>query len=463
MGGSRNHCEQPIRSVSRRLSCRLGRSLRANLQHLWGNGTLADIYISLKVSQPDGFVATRAYALHKTVLCTSGFFCKKLMGEWADVTSGLVSPDDCLVEFEAFEMVLRGLYGFDVRVSKENVLRLLATASFLHVEDVVENCRKFLEVGVEKVCFVQLVEWCCGVWGRRYPYRELVLDRCADVLSIGPHRFMLETVIMLPAEYLVQVLMSDSTWMPDECSRLGLVVDMVLSARNSVKLSKTKRVKLEKSLMGVLSHGIQYGCIPEEKLPGVQSRLLKVWEEEDVVNCLKAHLWRAKEFHFMMHLIQPGLSEQEGKPGKGVCQRDFGWLRLGGEWSGVDGMVSGEARNLGKVFFGGSIWWLQLAYELPGKDKSKDVTGCYGVFLMHEVPRMGDIGGILVDRRDEIKAEIKIACVSESGSMRRRAIWRVRKNRGWGWPQFLNRSQLHKFILPRATLRVAFALRIITD
>lgn len=462
MGGSPDPCEKLPVGVSTRLSCRLGRSLRANLQHLWGNGTLADIYISLKVSQPDGLPATRAYALHKTVLCTSGLFSVKLMGDWADSTSGLLCPEDRLVEFEAFETVLRGLYGFDVRVSRENVLGLLATAAYLQVEDVVENCKKFLLVAVEKVSFQELAQWCCVVWDRRYPYRELILDKCADVLSIGPNRLPLQEMIMLPAEFLAQILKSDNTWMPDECSRVGLVVDVMLSAMSSPQLSKAKHNRLQKALDGVLMHGIQYGCIPEEKLPMVQSKLAKVWDKEVVTDCLMGHMWKTKEFHSRIHCLQPGVLDYDSKLGDGACQMQHGWLRMGGEWSGIDRMISGEARNLRKIYYGGSIWWLQLAYELPGKDRNKDVTGCYGVFLMHEVPRMGDIGGILMDQRDEIKAEIKIACASEWGSMRRRAIWHVKKNRGWGWPQFLTRSKIQKFILPRATLRVAFALRIIT-
>lgn len=445
-------------------SCRLGKSLRANLQRLWGNLSLADIYVTVKLKKGDGILATRSYALHKSVLYSSDFFRGKLEREWVDSGVGVIELEDPCINLLAIETVLKALYGFDVRLSKENFLSLIAAAQYLAIPDVEETGTKFLVSLLPGAVFKELVGWLEVFWRRKWKSvaKDALVGKCTDMLSIGPADLDPMDVLSLPPDYIAQMLLSNSTWVPDELRRLELVVDLLVEVRRQDTCMGVRRAAaVQRALEGVLQHGIYFMCIPEEKLFESQHLLERVWSKEEASECLKKHVWRIKEFHHAVGSLQPGAVVKKSLQ-IDLSRKDFGWLRIGGEWSNVDQMTSRETKNLAKVYYGGSIWWLQLTYELPGKDKEKDVEGFFGVFLMHEVPRIGNVGGVLVDERDEIKAEIKVACASSSGSMKRHAIWHVKKNRGWGWPQFLHHSKLHEYILPKASLRVAFALRLIS-
>lgn len=445
-------------------SCRLGKSLRANLQSLWGNLSLADIYVTVKLKQGDGLVGSRSYALHKSVLHSSEFFRGKLEGEWVDSGVGVIEFDDPCVDLAAVETVFKALYGFDVRLCKDNVMRLIAAAQYLTVPDVEENCMKFLVSLLPGAGLRDLAGWLEVFWRRKWKSaaKDALVGRCTDLLSMGPGDLDPVDLLSLPPEYIAQMLLSNSIWFPDELARLELTVELLVESRRQDNRMGAKRVAaLQQALEGVLHHGIYFMCIPEEKLMQLQELLERVWSKEEASECLQKHLWKLKEFHHAVGGLQPGAVARKDLR-IDLSRKDFGWLRLGGEWNNVDQMTSRETRNLAKVYHGGSVWWLQLTFELPGKDKEKDVEGFFGVFLMHEVPRIGKVAGVLVDQRDEIKAEIKVACASPSGSMKRHAIWHVKKNRGWGWPQFLHHNKLQDYLLPKSSLRVTFALRLIS-
>ncbi|GMH33252.1 hypothetical protein BSKO_01086 [Bryopsis sp. KO-2023] len=452
----------PLLADEHRHSYRLGKPLRENLMQLWGNMCLADICISLKVSHPGGTCTTRTYTLHKAVLCTSGYFRLSLKGDWEDAGTGVIAPDDPLIDHDAFEAVLRSLYGYEVLVSKETVLNLLATAAYLQVPEVVEHCKEYLSDILTTAPYSYVARCCSVLWGREYPGRDVLVQKCVDALACASSDMSKAELLEWPSEFLEEFLASDNMWTPDEVTRLNLVVGLRTEVPKS-NCDEAKKRKMIDALDRVLLGGIHYVRISEDKMYSVQTKLESVWDSMRASECLKSHLWHSKAFQFAVNALQPRAKLEDQKLLDGMSMKDFGWLRMGGEWTNIDMMTTREARNLMKVYYGGSIWWLQLAYELPGKDKDKDIDEYYGVFLMHEVPRVGDVGGVLVDRREEIKAEIKVVCASRAGLLTRHAIWHVKKNRGWGWPKFLHRSKAHKFMSCEGSLRISLAFRLIID
>lgn len=89
----------------------LGRTALSNLRELWDNRALSDITVYLHVAA----LPVCEYALHRTVLCSSAYFTSLIRGEWGLIDSGELRPDDPLFNVDAFEAVVRGLYGFEVR------------------------------------------------------------------------------------------------------------------------------------------------------------------------------------------------------------------------------------------------------------------------------------------------------------------------------------------------------------
>ncbi|ODV91520.1 hypothetical protein CANCADRAFT_71785 [Tortispora caseinolytica NRRL Y-17796] len=84
------------------------------------------------------------YHLHKIILAASGYFAKLFGGEWKDsVDSRLELSFDGFpyVTQYGFETVLLGLYGsFVSNLKVDNVLEVIATASYLSVDSMTEAC-----------------------------------------------------------------------------------------------------------------------------------------------------------------------------------------------------------------------------------------------------------------------------------------------------------------------------------
>lgn len=110
--------EAPVEQTLHKIS--LKRTAVSNLREHWNNRSLSDISVSLHVAGSP----VCEHALHKMVLCSSAYFNSLIKGEWGLVDRGELRPDDPFFTVDAFEAVLRGLYGFEVQaMTRLRVLR----------------------------------------------------------------------------------------------------------------------------------------------------------------------------------------------------------------------------------------------------------------------------------------------------------------------------------------------------
>ncbi|GMH41503.1 hypothetical protein BSKO_09413 [Bryopsis sp. KO-2023] len=201
----------------------LVRTALSSLRDLWGNQPLSDITVTLRVgNQPE-----RRYPLHRTVLCSSGYFKSLIQGDWGRCEGGELCPDDPLFDVDAFEAVVRGLYGFEVDVSKSNVLNLLAVGAYLHVEEICEDCKTFLVEELDRMSMADVAQCFATVSCREYPGSVDIKSKSLGLLAVHAWDEARDVLLTLPASVLEELLCSNNLWVPDEAGRVDLVLDLL--------------------------------------------------------------------------------------------------------------------------------------------------------------------------------------------------------------------------------------------
>lgn len=201
----------------------LVRTALSTLRELWGDRQLSDIKIFLHVGGRD----VREYELHRTVLCSAGYFRSLIKGQWGHSQCGELRPDDPLFDVEAFDAVVRGLYGFEVDVSKGNVLNLLAVGSYLQVEEICEDCKTFLLEELDRMSLADVAQCFATVTCREYPGSDEIKGKSLGLLAAHAWCEARDVLLTLPPSVLSDLLQSNNLWVPDEARRVDLILDLL--------------------------------------------------------------------------------------------------------------------------------------------------------------------------------------------------------------------------------------------
>nr|XP_006819928.1 PREDICTED: germ cell-less protein-like 1-like [Saccoglossus kowalevskii] len=177
------------------------------------------IYETLFVSGQNSDVTIQAlgkeWHLHKVYLCQSGYFSSMFSGSWMESSSSWITidiPDDN-IDIEALRVALGSLYRDDVMISPSKVVPILAAATLLQLDGLIQQCADIMTETTSKktVCTyhaassaygLSLVANSCVQWLER----NLMLLQSVTVLRELSIELM-ETIIKSANLFVLQVEM----------------------------------------------------------------------------------------------------------------------------------------------------------------------------------------------------------------------------------------------------------------
>ncbi|CAI9180618.1 unnamed protein product [Rangifer tarandus platyrhynchus] len=146
--------------------------------------SLGSVYETLFLRGEGSDVQIRAlgeeWNLHKVNLCQSGYFASMFSGAWRETTMTTVElqmPDEN-IDCEALHEALGSLYRDSVLIPRGRVVPMLATASMLQLDELIEQCREIMKdtVNVQTVCSYYYSAECYGLQDIRAMCLQWLLD-----------------------------------------------------------------------------------------------------------------------------------------------------------------------------------------------------------------------------------------------------------------------------------------------
>ncbi|GAB1302979.1 Germ cell-less protein-like 1 [Apodemus speciosus] len=120
------------------------------------------------------------WCLHRTYLCRSGYFSSMFCGAWRETNMDTIEmqmPDEN-IDREAFHEVLGFLYSRSIVIPPNRVIAILATASMLQMDELIQQCEDMMRASVstETVCSYYYSAENYGLQSIRYTCRQWLLD-----------------------------------------------------------------------------------------------------------------------------------------------------------------------------------------------------------------------------------------------------------------------------------------------
>eukprot|EP00210_Caulerpa_lentillifera_P009375 g8937.t1 len=111
------------------------------LRTRWNDGVFSDIKVA---------IFGREYSLHRVVLCRSTFFDKLLRGHWNETNDKVLKLEvpSAIISCEGFELSLSHMYANPVILNRNNILQVIAAASYLGLQDL---CTQGAEYVIESM------------------------------------------------------------------------------------------------------------------------------------------------------------------------------------------------------------------------------------------------------------------------------------------------------------------------
>ncbi|CAG8460516.1 8032_t:CDS:2 [Diversispora eburnea] len=196
---------------------RILRQMISLCKHIYSRGFIEGSGSDVTIKAFDKY-----YNLHRIILYQNSYFSVLLEGPWKEHGQKAIGLrfDDENITRDAFEFALGRLYGkFDEVVLPSQVINLLATASFLDLQDLCEMC---VEVILRDIKDDTVVDYLNFATSHFYgPHSEKITESCFTYLCReGYDNIKLEPAFLsLPAEWLKRVIESDAFWVPSEYER----------------------------------------------------------------------------------------------------------------------------------------------------------------------------------------------------------------------------------------------------
>jgi BTB/POZ domain len=274
-------------------------------EHLFQRGYVLGICADISVC-----AFAKEYALHRIILDRSPFFSSMFAGPWRDADSPVVNLNfsDPNITKEAFEAAVQRLYGRIV-VPEDNMLEsLLATAAYLDLQDLVQECLATL---VRTVNVDNVAKRYAFARGKQYygETSDTLAGACITILNHAGSSMSLEQWDNIPIDVCASVLSSDSFWVEGEYERYCF-------ARDLIRRRKAQGEEDLQPLEHVLVYGIYYLHLPFDLL----RKILTENEGVDAVlppNTIHSALWQQTELRRIIqssdsNLPSLGLTSQDG-------------------------------------------------------------------------------------------------------------------------------------------------------
>uniref|UniRef100_A0A2P2KED9 Uncharacterized protein LOC8278730 n=1 Tax=Rhizophora mucronata TaxID=61149 RepID=A0A2P2KED9_RHIMU len=177
------------------------------------------------------------YHLHRLILSRSSYFRNMLHGPWKEASSPMVTlhVDDKNVNAEAIALALAYLYGHHPKLNDNNAFRVLASASFLDLQDLCAICTDFI---ISELWASNFLAYQVFAEGQDYGgHGDRVRNACWGYLCQCGVRELKEVLPKLSSQTLHALLTSDELWVPSEEKRIELALYTLLAKG---ALSKTE-------------------------------------------------------------------------------------------------------------------------------------------------------------------------------------------------------------------------------
>eukprot|EP00803_Ostreobium_quekettii_P000316 evm.model.scf_193.7 EVM.evm.TU.scf_193.7 scf_193:61686-63161(+) len=185
---------------------------------------LQTMFLDRRFSDITLTVLGRDLLLHRSVLFYVPYFKPFLEGAWKDAGSkGIhIAIDDPLITAQTFEDIIASVYSVPLSITEGNVKSLIATASFLQLENVCSDCVEFCR---GHLSLANVIEYAKFSYLRCYIGRSRLSQACKEFLWV--HAMDVRNDMPeLPFDLLSEILQSDNLWVRTEYDRFRLVIDV---------------------------------------------------------------------------------------------------------------------------------------------------------------------------------------------------------------------------------------------
>ncbi|CAG8503019.1 5744_t:CDS:2, partial [Dentiscutata erythropus] len=217
---------------------RVLRQMMSLCKHIYSRGLIEGSGSDVTIKAFD-----KDYHLHRIILYQNTYFSVLLEGPWKENGAKDIELrfDDKNITREAFEIALGRLYGrLDEVILPSQVLSLLATASFLDLQDLCEMC---VDVILRDIKDDTVVTYLTFATTHFYgSHSEKITEACFTYLCReGYDSLTLQSAFLsLPAEWLKRVIESDAFWVAGEYERYLFARDIV-SRRRKIFVERKRR------------------------------------------------------------------------------------------------------------------------------------------------------------------------------------------------------------------------------
>eukprot|EP00803_Ostreobium_quekettii_P009938 evm.model.scf_2546.1 EVM.evm.TU.scf_2546.1 scf_2546:7682-9824(+) len=450
------------------------------LRDAYAEGRFSDITVDVK---------NKKLRLHRVVLWQIPYFRTLFQGNWKDSEDALLRVDavDPLVTSEAFEAVVRTAYHCPMALTLHNVLNIHAAASFLQMEDLCVKCVDFIS---NHLSLDNAVPFALFADAYEYMARGRLADACRRFLLV--HAVDLRDQLpRLAVPFLRDLFSSDCLWVPSEYERFCLVLDAF-----GPKLAACGRRGKSKSAIGATAAWAadpapwQWASQPHAHRPaatvdesGRESEASVRAGLEDVLRtslrfehlsledgraasarCAGLRLCGAVtallEGRFKAEALQArvqGLSRPfPGAQSEAPDALDggVGAFRFGVELADAKGLRPDGYWASGRVFFGGSEWWLVV----QRRQRKSHAGHPYGVFLYREAADTER--RLYSDRREQLAVEVEFLCAGRGHPDKRRKFRNWDYSADWGFWQFLLEEELDTYLTAGGALRLGVTVQL---
>jgi BTB/POZ domain len=362
--------------------------------HLFHRGYLNGVCSDISIN-----TFGKSYALHRIILDRSPFFSSLFAGPWRDADIPVLDLDfsDPNIFQASFDIAIQRLYGHIIVPEEDVVSNLLATAAYLDLQDLVEECLNTLLRTLNPKNVSKRYQFARG---RQYygEGSEKLAEACYTLLCHAGSSMLHEQWDGIPNEVAAEVISSDAFWVEGEYERYCF-------ARDFIKRRRSQEVEDIQVLEQVLLTGIYYLHLPFETLqqilsdtedgkpvvpPGVihnalwqQTNLRQIIVSADTtnpsLNLTTEDGWTVPSKDTMTDPfnseedaeIVPVLTEKMGSEATSPIQvqeteegvttsSPFPPFRFSVEFRGIRAMTEGEKGYSRTVFYAGSHWRVYL-------------------------------------------------------------------------------------------------------
>lgn len=229
----------PRRHSSRVTSCKID-------DHIYTRGFLEGACSDISIS-----AFGKTFALHRIILDRSPFFSMMFSGTWkdSDSTAMELKFDDVNISPAALEFCLSRLYGKAGTLENANCLSVLATAAYLDMSDLQEQCTNWLLRNLDTGNICSVVKFVTGqsTYGI---HSDRLREASRALLYRDGYDMTPEQLAEIPADLLAEIISSDAFFCPSEMDRYNFLVELVRHRK-----AQTEDVEI---LQDVLKHDLHY-------------------------------------------------------------------------------------------------------------------------------------------------------------------------------------------------------------